>query len=212
MTPTLARAIDPIFLHVLRLLDRIAQNESPSAEDERVRIRSLIDQAEATLGGGSEWELIKYAIVAWIDEMLVDAPWDGNSWWSNNVLEMEFFNSRLCNEQFFIRAQQASSLPRRDALEVFYICVVLGFRGLYHDMNMAAVTAESLNLSPDLAIWTKQAAMSIRLGQDWPALAAPERETFGAPPLHPLTNVIWAWVVACMFGSATLLYLFHLRA
>ena len=49
MTPKFAQAIDPVMLHVLGLLDRISREERPSPPDERLRIRTLIDQAEALL-------------------------------------------------------------------------------------------------------------------------------------------------------------------
>jgi hypothetical protein len=35
MTPQFAQAIDPIFLQVLGLLDRLGRSESPSPQDER---------------------------------------------------------------------------------------------------------------------------------------------------------------------------------
>ena len=182
MTPKLARAVDPVFLHVLDLLDRIADQQDPSPQQERLRIVALIDQAEAIVGAGEEWELAKYALVSWIDEMLVETPWTGRDWWSNNVLEMEMFNTRLCSEKFYEKARQASSLTNRDALEVFYVCVVLGFRGLYRDENLAASFIQAYNLPPDLPAWAHQVSMSIRLGQGRPQLSDPGKEVDGAPP------------------------------
>ncbi len=211
MTPKLAQAVDPIYLHVLGLLDRIAENENPAPRDERIRIRALLDQAEAMIGSGQEWELAKYALVSWIDEMLVDAPWEGGEWWNNNVLEVELFNTRLCNEQFFVRAQEASTLDRRDALEVYYVCVVLGFRGLYHDPHMAAVTAPSLQLPVELDTWAKQTAASIRLGQGRPQLSPPGREVLGAPPLRPKSRMVWAWFAACVLATVATIYFVHFR-
>ena len=209
MTPKLARAVDPIFLHVLDLLDRIANHQEPSPTEERVRIVALIDQAEASVGG-EEWELAKYALVSWIDEMLVDAPWEGRNWWSNNVLEMDLFNSRLCNEQFYVRARQAASLTSRDALEVFYVCVVLGFRGLYHDEMMAAAFAPRNSLPADLQTWATQAAMSIRLGQGRPALGDPGRDVHGAPPLPGKSVVVWPWLATAMLAAVNLLVGYYL--
>ncbi len=133
MTPKFAKAVDPIFMHMLRLLDRIESAESPDPGEERIQIRALIDQAEAMLGLGSEWELAKYALVSWIDEMLIDAPWESREWWKNNVLEQQIFGTRKRHQQFFIFAQKAAELIGKDALEVFYVCVILGFRGIYHD-------------------------------------------------------------------------------
>lgn len=200
MSPTFARAVDPIFLRVVELVERINANERSSPQEERMRVLTLFDEAEAVVGAGREWELAKYALVSWIDELLVDSVWDGRQWWGNNVLEVELFNTRLCNEQFYIRAREASTLSRRDALEVFYDCVVLGFRGLYRDPRMAASLAQAHGLPPDLDAWAKQVAMSIRLGQGRPELPKPRREIRGAPPLRSRASVVWAWLGVLMLA------------
>lgn len=206
MTPNFAQAVDPVFLYVLALLDRISRDAKPTPQEERARIRALIDEAEARLGTSVEWELAKYALVSWIDEMLVDAYWEGREWWSNNVLEIELFNSRECNEKFFIKAQQASTVSGRDALEVFYVCVILGFRGLYHNMEAGSVIAPSLNLPSSLAEWAKQAALSVRLGQGREPLSPPTLEIHGAPPLRSRSSVVWPWLTAVLAVTAAVLW------
>jgi type VI secretion system protein ImpK len=173
MTPKLAQAVDPIFIHVLDLLEQIKGDVHPSPQEERLKVCALLDQAEAILGGGPEWELCKYAIVSWIDEMLVDTPWSGQEWWANNVLEVELFSTRVCSEQFFLKAQEAASMSSRDALEVYYVCVVLGFRGMYHDPHSAEMIARPYGLPADLETWAKQTSMSIRLGQGRSPLPPP---------------------------------------
>ena len=205
MTPRFAQAVDPLFLCVLDLLERIGRSEKIVAPDERLRIRALIDQAEAVVGAGPEWDATKYALVSWIDEVLVDTVWDGRDWWSNNVLEMEYFSTRNCYEQFFVRAQEATTLARRDALEVYYVCVVLGFRGLYRDPLHAEAQLQSYGLPTDIDTWAKQAAMSIRLGQKRPALSGPRHELRGAPPLRARTVLVWAWWAAVMLAAGNLL-------
>jgi len=208
MTPKHSMAVDPLLLHVLSLLDRIANGEEPDEHEERVRIRALIDQGEAIVGSGQEWDLSKYALVSWIDEVLVDASWKGGEWWSNNVLEVDFFNTRLCNEQFFVNAKTAASLTRRDALEVYYVCVILGFRGLYRDPAIGAMLIQQHGLPSDLATWAKQVAMSIRLGQGRPPLRSGQREITGAPPLKPKSRLVWPWLFGSMLAAWNVIYFF----
>jgi type VI secretion system protein ImpK len=209
MTPRFAQAVDPIFLHVLDLLDRVDRGERASPQEERLRILALIDQAEAAVGATPEWDMAKYALVSWIDEMLVEAPWEGREWWSNNVLEVKLFNTRLCNERFYQRAQEASTLSRRDALEVYYNCVVLGFRGLYRDPAMASMLAQSHNLPPDLESWAKQTSMSVRLGQGRPPLSPAREVIAGAPPLRSKTIVVWAWLGAVVLAACNIVYFYY---
>ena len=202
MTPKFSEAVDPIFLHVLRLLERIDRGETPSAKDERQHIRGWIDQAEALLGQGQDWQLAKYALVAWIDEVLIEADWDGRSWWNENALEQEIFSGRRAYHQFYIKAKEASALPRRDALEVFYVCVVLGFRGLYRDPVEAAAESASHDLPGDLESWARQTSVAIKLGQGLPPITDKGLMPGGAPALesqafflaYVLTGVILAGI------------------
>jgi type VI secretion system protein ImpK len=212
MTPQFAQAIDPIMLHVLGLLERIARDEHPSPQDERLRIRGLLDQADAMLGAGQQWNLAKYALASWIDEMLVDAPWSGREWWSNNVLEVELFSSRECYDRFYILAKEASTLPQRDALEVFYVCVVLGFRGLYRDPEFSRSTIQALALPPDVDAWARQAAMSVRLGQGRPQLTGKRKDLAGAPPLRSRYVALWSGLALAMLLALSALLLFFVRA
>lgn len=206
MTPKNSLAVDPILLHVLGLLDGLAEGQSPNPLDERIRIKALLDQGEAIVGSGREWDLSKYALVSWIDEMLVETDWASREWWSNNVLEMDLFRSRLCSELFFVNAKEASTLARRDALEVYYVCVVLGFRGLYRDPALAAMLTQQHALPQNLATWAKQTAMAIRLGQGRPTLAASQRDVNGAPPVKPKNAVVWPWLFAGMLAAWNVIY------
>jgi type VI secretion system protein ImpK len=197
MTPNFAKSVDPIFVHVLKLLDRLQeQSHVHSPENERFSMITMFDRVSATLGASEEWRLAKYALVSWIDELLLETPWNGRDWWSNNVLEVELFGTRLCHNQFYIRAQEASALSQRDALEVYYNCVVLGFRGIYGDPDMVAAWAPHHNLPPDLETWASRMVMAIRLGQGRPKLSDRRAEIAGAPPLRTRSVLLWSWVVA----------------
>ena len=105
MTPKFAKAVDNVFLGVLDLLERIERNQSINVSDERTRIQKRIDNAEAQLGSTQDWQLAKYALVSWIDSMLIGAPWDGNTWWENNPLVSIPFGQFFC-----------SPLPRSDLI------------------------------------------------------------------------------------------------
>lgn len=193
MTPKFSAAVDPVFQHVLGLLERVSNGEDPSPKEERVRIRGWLDQAEAHLGHSADWQLAKYALVAWIDEVLiVDAPWEGRNWWKENAMEVEVFNTRLRHEMFYQKAKEASALPQKDALETFYVCVVLGFRGLYRDPVAAASLAEPRQLAPDLETWARETAMAIRLGLGRPPISDASKPLEGAPPLQGPSMLVWA--------------------
>jgi len=206
MTPEFAEVIDRVFLYVLGLLDRIERDENPVPSDERVWVRSWLDEADAKLGQRQDWQLAKYALVAWIDDVLIEAPWDGRGWWKENALEVEVCNTRLRHEQFYVKAKEAAALSKKDALEVFYVCVVLGFRGLYRDPAAAAVLAAPRGLPPDLESWSRQTSMAIQLGQGRPPITETIVPGQGAPPLEGPAQFIWSALAGVVLAAFVLMF------
>jgi type VI secretion system protein ImpK len=197
MTPDFAKAVDPVFLYVLDLLERINSDQSLPVQQERLRIREMVHSAEAQLGHGENWELAKYALCTWIDEVLIEAPWGENAhWWKENTLEWDFFKTSSAHEDFYRKAREAASLQRKDSLEVFYVCAVLGFRGLYRNPNEAAFFISQLDLPPTLEEWAKQTSMAIQLGRDRPSITDASVPIEGAPPLDGPFVLIWSGLLA----------------
>lgn len=163
MQPEFAKVVDPIFEAALRLESRIENNEPIITADERATMIRKIEEAEARFGPSQEWQLSKYAICSWIDSRLIESPWRENEWWKNNCLEKKFFGTRDAHEEFFKRAVDAASLNSKNALEVFYIAVVLGFRGFYGDGNVAYARrlCDILRIPPDVEAWCRETARAI---------------------------------------------------
>jgi type VI secretion system protein ImpK len=194
MSPNFSKAVDPIFIRVIEFLERIQLSEELSHVDIRERLRRDFEVAEAHLGHNAEWNLAKYALACWIDEVLLEFPWSGRDWWRENVLEQELFRTREAHSQFYVKAQEASALPRRDAFEVFYICVILGFRGLYRDPEESAMLAEAYQLPTDLETWVRQSALMIRQS-DRPRIDVAPEQRGSAPPLEAASRIVWGALV-----------------
>ena len=204
MKPTFAKNIDPFFLHVLELLERIGANETPDPGEERARIRARLDAAEQRIGQTDEWQLAKYAIVAWVDEMLIEAPWDGAAdWWREQPLEFEIFRSAIAFSGFYEKAEQASQLLRKDALEVFYICVVLGFRGMYKDPTTAesAIRSMDYDLPATMEGWAKRYGGAIQVAQDVPSIDERAYPGEGAPWRDGKFLSIGSWSIAGILAA-----------
>ena len=202
MTPHFAAAVDPVFLHVLGVLDRISRNEAPDAREERELIKNWLRNAESQLGQKSDWELAKYAFVSWIDDVFIDAPWEGRTWWRENALEVELFKTRDRATTFYTKAKEAAKLTRRDALEVFYVCVVLGFRGLYREKE-SAFLADQLNLPATLESWAGQTSKSIELGQGRPRIDPTSRPGNGAPPMDGKFSLMGVSLMSVILTAAS---------
>ena len=68
-------------IHAFSLMQRIDGGVDVSPAEEKRTLESLFQQADKRLEGYSEdWQLAKYALASWIDEMLVDAHiWKGKT-------------------------------------------------------------------------------------------------------------------------------------
>lgn len=208
MTPTFAAAVDPIFLRVLDLLERIGNNQRLTAIDEFNAIQNAFREAEARIGELNGWELAKYALAAWVDDVLIEAPWDGRDWWENNSLEFAYFKTRDRATEFFLKSKQAADLSRRDILEVFYVCVVLGFRGVYA-LSDAVFLADQLQLPATIQGWADRTARSIQIGHGRPGIRESLRPLGGAPPLEAKFRCLSTGIVTLMLLAITIVLAYY---
>lgn len=93
------------------------------------------DQARADRYGDEATELAVYAIVGLIDAVVLESPGAMRDAWAARPLEEEVFGHHVAGEQFFSYLNDL--LKRRegvevsDVLEVYLLCLYLGFEGRY---------------------------------------------------------------------------------
>ncbi|MCL9684920.1 DotU family type IV/VI secretion system protein [Legionella maioricensis] len=72
-----------------------------------------------------------FAVCAWIDELVQKSPWVGVAEWQDKLLQAEYFNTTAAGEEFFSRLSKIPS-KQEDLVRIYYRCLVLGFKGVYH--------------------------------------------------------------------------------
>ncbi len=82
----------------------------------------------------------KYALVAYIDEMILGSEWQAvKEVWSGNPLQMSYFNDFAAGEEFFNKLEEyrknLDNPKKVDVLEVYYTCMALGFKGMHADLQ-----------------------------------------------------------------------------
>jgi type VI secretion system protein ImpK len=190
MRKEIADVVYPVFTYALRVKDQLARGESLSLSREQSVLRGLLkSEAEARRwsdysgeqsvsasvagrGSSSSFLGIRYALVCWLDEIFIlDSPW--KSEWTENSLEVALYGTRDRAEKFWEQARRAEARSGSDALEVFFLCVMLGFRG------------EKRNNPEELRAWRESAESQISHNQarEWvgPADADPKIDV---PPLR----------------------------
>ncbi len=114
---------------------------------------------------------------------------------------------------FYEKAEE--SLQNRNAIEVYFLCVLLGFRGIYMDLrhqNPAYVEravdfVNRRNLPTDLREWLKRAASMIPLGQTSGSLEVVDREGMGALPLAARASFVSSLLFATFAFGGLFAYL-----
>jgi len=125
----LALGFQEVFTAVLRL--RYNRQAVRDAETFRAQMRQALRVAEQEARSrGCSAEDVKqviFAVVAFLDESVLTSR--------NPVLQAELFGHQLAGEIFFQELQKAlnrsDSQETADLLEVYYLCMLLGFKGRY---------------------------------------------------------------------------------
>nr|WP_313381069.1 type IVB secretion system protein IcmH/DotU [Achromobacter insolitus] len=75
----------------------------------------------------------KYAFCAAVDETVLNSGFSIRDAWMLQPLQLTLFGEQLAGENFFARLEdlRAQGAPRLQSLEVFYMCLLLGFQGKY---------------------------------------------------------------------------------
>jgi type VI secretion system protein ImpK len=208
MRKEIADLVYPVFTYALRAKEQLAHGESLAFAQAQAALRGLLkSESEArrwgeysgeqtttgtVTGRGSSGAFlgIRYALVCWLDEIFIlDSPW--RSEWTENSLEVALYGTRDRSEKFWEQARRAEARPGSDALEVFFLCVMLGFRG-------------EMRHNPDgLRAWREAAESQIAQNQARePSLPPDSQLGSDVPPLHGARRFR---AMALTFGAAVLL-------
>jgi type VI secretion system protein ImpK len=103
-----------------------------TAADLRNRLTVLIEAQERRARGSAvAWESYleaRFAVLAWIDELVLNSPWPQRSQWQH--LMLTYYATLNAGNQFFERLERLPAAAR-DIREIYYYCLALGFEGKF---------------------------------------------------------------------------------
>ncbi len=143
MTDAFAELVMPIFRKGIDLQDRLSQGESRTLDEVKRMASDWIEEARRRALGAPglkrSYDLARFGLVAWIDEVLTESEWGRKAGSPEEILEWDLFSSRDRATLFYDHADRAEEEGDLDALETYLLSVTLGFRGelVYDDARLA---------------------------------------------------------------------------
>jgi type VI secretion system protein ImpK len=191
----------PIFDLILRLKAGIV---APS-NDLRPKIASLLtdfeNRAERYRFSSKITQVAKFALASFVDETVLSNNFNLKEEWEKNPLQLEYFGEHLAGNKFFekLAAMLKQIDVTADAVEIYYVCMLLGFKGryaVYEKERLLQIMQETAN-----ALVKAGKIRPVELSPHWLANDQPE-------PPKPRKMPTWAKIGALAgLGLAFIVYM-----
>jgi len=93
---------------------------------------------------------VKYALTAFIDELALGADHSHSNPWLASPLQLEFFGEHMAGEGFFNKLTLLRQQANADVLEIYFLCLQLGFSGIYAMENTEKLKIMLIDLRSQL--------------------------------------------------------------
>jgi type VI secretion system protein ImpK len=190
----LVRAANPLLLLAARLRGTVATPDvSGLRRHAHEEIRRFEERARAA---GVQHETVlaaRYALCASLDEAVLSTPWGAQSGWAQQSLLVAFHREAWGGEKFFDLLDRLVPDRQRhlDLIELYYLCLALGFGGKYHGLEHGATELLGVQRSLYRTIREERGAAPAELSLHWQGLQDQR---------HRLIRYVPWWVI----GAATL--------
>jgi type VI secretion system protein ImpK len=131
---SLAELATEVSLFALGMRDRAASAQFSGVHDGAMRLLEEFEsRAKTERFDPGDIADAKFALAAFVDEVVLSAEWPGIEQWAEDPLQLHYFGTYLAGEDFFLKldAIRSQAKARAGALNVYYQCLLLGFKGKY---------------------------------------------------------------------------------
>ncbi len=122
---------------VLDLILRLKAGIVAPSNDLRPKIAGMLEdferRAERYKFNHKIVQVSKFALAAFVDETILTNNFPLKNEWEKNPLQLEYFGEQLAGNKFFdkLEAMLKQIETTQEAVEVYYFCMLLGFKGRY---------------------------------------------------------------------------------
>ena len=191
----------PIFDLVLRLKAGIVAPSNELRPKVAGMLQDFEKRAERYRFNHKIIQVSKFALAAFVDETVLLNNFPNREQWEKYALQLEYFGEQLAGNKFFekLEAMLNQIDVTKDAVEVYYVCMLLGFKGRY-----AVYEQDKL-----LAIMQKTANALVKAGKIVPVELSPHWLANDQPePPKKRGMPVWAKLTALGgVGVAFIIYL-----
>jgi type VI secretion system protein ImpK len=146
-------------------------------------------------------QVAKFALAAFVDETVLLNNFPNREQWEKYALQLEYFGEQLAGNKFFekLEAMLGQIEVTKEAVEVYYVCMLLGYKGRY-----AVYEQDKL-----LAIMERTANALVKVGKIVPVELSPHWFANDQPkPPEKKGMPVWAKLTALGgLGVAFIIYL-----
>jgi type VI secretion system protein ImpK len=190
---------------VLDLILRLKAGIVAPSNDLRPKVASMLEdfekRAERYRFNHKIVQVSKFALAAFVDETVLMNNFPMRDQWEKYALQLEYFGEQLAGNKFFekLQAMLGQIEVTKDAVEVYYVCMLLGFKGryaVYEQEKLLAIMQQTAN-----ALVKAGKIVPVELSPHWLANDQPEPPKKRAMP-------VWAKLAALGgLGVAFIVYL-----
>jgi len=122
------------FYALFLLKNGCGPHDKTAFADHMTRFLGDVDRNAKALGApADDVTAAKYAFCAAVDEIILRSDYEIRDAWETRPLQLRLFGDQLAGEHFFQRLEdlRAKGSVHLQALEVFHVCLLLGFEGRF---------------------------------------------------------------------------------
>ncbi|MFC6634129.1 type IVB secretion system protein IcmH/DotU [Microbulbifer taiwanensis] len=150
----------------------------------------------------------RYLLCTVVDEVVLSTPWGSASGWSQHSLLSLFHKETFGGEKCFAILQRMQEAPgtHLELLELFYLCLSLGFQGKYRLVQRGHEQLEQIRDNLYQTIESHRPAMERDLSPRWQGCVERKTRLIHYVPLWVVASVVFGLLAVTYSGYRWWLY------
>ena len=186
--------------------------KQPEFEQIKKDIDGLINQADSCLQqkklSQEDIDHARLAVFAWIDEVILNAPWDNKEQWMRQQLQRRHYQTTDAGEIFFERLNSLG--PHQGHVrEVFYLCLSLGFTGKYIHQGDDFLLEQLKTSNLKILLGSSIGLPALDKGELFPGAYQKVEESINNQPLKKRISPMTLFGIVVPFIFFTALYIIY---